>query len=86
MSDSVSGPAGPETSGVQKRIAEQMTERGAEDPHLVQDIPAGGGGADSGPAEAVRVEPDSWDENAEGVDTEQSVHNDEPGVGPRSAD
>jgi len=82
----VSGGAGPETSDAEKRIAEQMKERGAEDPHLVQGIPAGGGGADSGPAEAVRVEPDSWDENAEGVDTEQSVHNDEPGVGPRSAD
>ncbi|WP_314424119.1 hypothetical protein [uncultured Microbacterium sp.] len=73
-------------SDAHKRIAEQMKERGAEDPDLVQDIPAGGGGADSGPAEAVRVEPDSWDDNAEGVDTEQSVHNDEPGVGPRGAD
>lgn len=73
-------------SDAHKRIAEQMKERVAEDPDLVQDIPAGGGGADSGPAEAVRVEPDSWDDNAEGVDTEQSVHNDEPGVGPRGAD
>nr|WP_201470479.1 hypothetical protein [Microbacterium hydrocarbonoxydans] len=82
----MSGGVGPDTGDAQKRIAEQMKERGGEDPDLVQDIPAGGGGADSGPAEAVKVEPDSWDENTEGVDTEQSVHNDEPGVGPRGAD
>jgi hypothetical protein len=77
----VSDGAGPETSDAQKRIAEQMKERGAEDPDLVEDIPAGGGGADSGAAETVRVDPESGD-----AITDESVHNDEPGVGPRRAD
>lgn len=44
------------------------------------DVPAGGAGADSGAADAVRVDPDDESEIPD-----RSVHNDEPGVGTRGA-
>ncbi|WP_067199648.1 hypothetical protein [Microbacterium sp. XT11] len=45
------------------------------------DVPAGGAGADSGAADAVRVDPDD-----EGAVPDESVHNAEPGVGTRRTD
>ena len=47
----------------------------------VQDVPAGGAGADSGAADAVGVDPES-----ESSVPDESVHNDEPGVGTRRSD
>jgi len=74
----VSDVGSPDHGDAQKRISEQMKERGGEDPDLVEDIPAGGAGADSGASETVRVDPDSG-----AAVKDQSVHNDEPGVGTR---
>jgi hypothetical protein len=45
------------------------------------DVPAGGAGADSGAADAVRVDPDDA-----GAVPDESVHNAEPGVGTRRTD
>lgn len=59
-------------------IAEHLAERTGGDPDLVQDIPAGHGGADSGASEVVQVDPDSGAAIAD-----ESVHNDEPGIGTR---
>lgn len=44
-------------------------------------VPAGGAGADSGAADAVRVDPDDASEVPD-----ESTHNDEPGVGTRRAE
>lgn len=60
------------------RIAEMLDDRGGDDPDAVDDVPAGGAGADSGGAGAVRVDPAS-----KGEVKDESIHNDEPGIGTR---
>ncbi|WP_144875633.1 hypothetical protein [Microbacterium sp. 1.5R] len=60
------------------RIAALLDERGGDDPDAVGDVPAGGAGADSGGAGAVRVDPAS-----KGEVKDESIHNDEPGIGTR---
>ena len=59
-------------------ISEHLAEKTGGDPDLVQDIPAGHGGADSGASEVVQVDPDSGAAIAD-----VSTHNDEPGIGTR---
>ncbi|MGJ0390080.1 hypothetical protein [Microbacterium sp. CGR1] len=59
-------------------IAALIEERDGDDPGHVTDTPAGGAGADSGGSGAVRVDPSS-----ESSVADESVHNDEPGVGTR---
>ncbi len=59
-------------------IAAHIADRNADDPDGVGDVPAGGAGADSGGAGAVRVDPSS-----EGEVKDESIHNDEPGIGTR---
>lgn len=61
-----------------ERIAQHLEERGGDDAEAVGDVPAGGAGADSGGGSAVRVDPASESEVKD-----ESVHNDEPGVGTR---
>lgn len=60
------------------RIAEMLDDRGGDDPNAVGDVPAGGAGADSGAAGAVGVDPAS-----KGEVKDESIHNDEPGIGTR---
>lgn len=72
--DDVISPGDPDA---QERIAEQRGTK--QEP--VEDVPAGGAGADSGAADAVGVDPES----ASSV-PDESVHNDEPGVGTRRPD
>ncbi|WP_341955961.1 hypothetical protein [Microbacterium sp. LWH13-1.2] len=62
-------------------IAALIDERDGDDPGQVADTPAGGAGADSGGSGPVRVDPSS----AASV-PDESVHNDEPGVGTRRSD
>lgn len=62
-------------------IAAHLAERGTGDSAPADDVPAGGAGADSGAAEAVRVDPDSRSSIPD-----ESTHNDEPGIGTRRAD
>ena len=62
-------------------IAALIEERNGDDPGQVTDTPAGGAGADSGGSGAVRVDPSS-----ESSVADESVHNDEPGVGTRGSD
>ena len=59
-------------------IAALIEERDGDDPGQVAETPAGGAGADSGGSGAVRVDPSS-----ESSVADESVHNDEPGVGTR---
>lgn len=59
-------------------IAALIEDRDADDPDQVGEIPAGNAGADSGGSGAVRVDPSS-----ESSVQDESVHNDEPGVGTR---
>ncbi len=66
------------TAAGDESIAAHLRERGGDDPDAVDDVPAGGAGADSGSTSAVRVDPDS----ESGV-KDESIHNDEPGVGTR---
>lgn len=73
----------PETEGdgppdAEERIAEHLAERGGDDAEAIADVPAGGAGADSGGGSAVRVDPASTSEVKD-----ESVHDDEPGVGTR---
>lgn len=70
------GAAGDADS--QARISEHLAERGGDDPDLIEDVPAGGGGADAGAGGAARVESPSGD-----PDAYESTHNDEPGIGAR---
>ncbi|WP_447911524.1 hypothetical protein [Microbacterium phyllosphaerae] len=62
-------------------IAALIDERDGDDPGQVTDTPAGGAGADSGGSGAVRVDPSS-----ESSVADESVHNDEPGVGTRRSE
>ncbi|WP_311245712.1 hypothetical protein [Microbacterium sp. WCS2018Hpa-23] len=69
--------ASPSAEGV----AALIEERDGDDPGQVTDTPAGGAGADSGGSGAVRVDPSS-----ESSVADESVHNDEPGVGTRRSE
>jgi len=71
------GEAAPSEEG----IAALIEERDGDDADRVTDTPAGGAGADSGGSGAVRVDPSS-----ESSVTDESVHNDEPGVGTRRSE
>lgn len=59
-------------------IAAFIADRNADDPDAVGDVPAGGAGADSGGEGPVRVDPSS-----EAEVKDESIHNDEPGIGTR---
>lgn len=59
-------------------IAALIEDRKADDPEQIGEIPAGNAGADSGGSGPVRVDPSS-----ESSVQDESVHNDEPGVGTR---
>lgn len=59
-------------------IAALIEDRNADDPEQIGEIPAGNAGADSGGSGPVRVDPSS-----ESSVQDESVHNDEPGVGTR---
>lgn len=75
------GDQGMRPPGVEQPDTEP--EPGIEEPEApveeadVEEVPAGRAGADSGAADAVRIDPD---DQAELPDT--STMNDEPGVGP----
>ncbi|WP_029264146.1 MULTISPECIES: hypothetical protein [unclassified Microbacterium] len=71
----------PADADADARIAEHLAERTGEDAGSAGKVPAGGAGADSGSAEAVRVDPDSRSSVPD-----ESTHNDEPGIGTRRAD
>jgi hypothetical protein len=62
----------------EESIAAHLAERGGDDADALGDVPAGGAGADSGGGSAVRVDPASESEVKD-----ESVHNDEPGIGTR---
>lgn len=68
------GGAEPSEEG----IAALIEDRDADDPDQIGEIPAGNAGADSGGSGPVRVDPAS-----ESSVQDESVHNDEPGVGTR---
>ncbi|MBW8762323.1 MAG: hypothetical protein JF592_07020 [Microbacterium sp.] len=72
--DDVISPGDPDA---EKRIANQ----GGAQHEPVEDVPAGGAGADSGAADTVGVDPAS-----ESSVPDESVHNAEPGVGTRRPD
>ncbi|AQY00090.1 hypothetical protein [Microbacterium foliorum] len=59
-------------------IAALIEDWDGDDPDQVGEIPAGNAGADSGGSGPVRVDPSS-----ESSVQDESVHNDEPGVGTR---
>lgn len=59
-------------------ITALIEDRNADDPEQIGEIPAGNAGADSGGSGPVRVDPSS-----ESSVQDESVHNDEPGVGTR---
>lgn len=61
-------------------VAAHLAERGGDDPAGVQDVPAGGAGADAGAGSAARVDPASENPPEPAY---ESTHNEEPGVGPR---
>lgn len=75
------GDQGMRPSGVEHSDTEP--EPGIEEPEApiddadVEEVPAGRAGADSGAADAVRVDPDDESELPDA-----SAMNDEPGVGP----
>lgn len=73
----------------QARISEHLEAREGQDSGEllhVGDTPAGGGGADSGSADAVGVD-DATEEAAEKeARSYSSEHNDEPGIGNRPGD
>ena len=68
------GGAEPSEEG----IAALIEDRNADDPDPVGETPAGNAGADSGGSGAVRVDPSS-----ESSVQDESIHNDEPGIGTR---
>ncbi|WP_144881627.1 hypothetical protein [Microbacterium paraoxydans] len=61
-------------------IAAHLAERGGDDPDALQDVPAGGAGADAGAGNAARVDPSSKNPPEPAY---ESTHSREPGVGPR---
>lgn len=76
MSGDGRGVDGAEPS--EEGIAALIDGRDADDPDQVGETPAGNAGADSGGSGPVRVDPSS-----ESSVQDESVHNDEPGVGTR---
>lgn len=81
--------ASPAESDAQARIREHLEARegeGSGELLYVGDTPAGGGGADSGAAEAVGVDAATEHEATEDARSYRSEHNDEPGIGNRSAE
>lgn len=84
MSDSDGGAPRPEEVEAaadapdSDAIAALIADRNADDPDAVGDVPAGGAGADSGGEGPVRVDPTSESEIKD-----ESIHNDEPGIGTR---
>lgn len=78
----------PAESDAQARITEHLQARegeGSGELRYVGDNPAGGGGADSGAAEAVGIDEATEGAAAEEAQSYESAHNDEPGVGSRRA-
>lgn len=76
-------------SDAQARISEHLEAREGEDSGellYVGDTPAGGGGADSGAAAAVGVDEATEASAKEELDSYNSEHNDEPGIGNRSGE
>lgn len=73
----VGGAASPDREGV----AAHLAERGGDEPGVSEEVPAGGAGADAGAGQAARVSPES-----DASVSDESIHNDEPGVGTRRAD
>ncbi|MFJ4254076.1 hypothetical protein [Microbacterium sp. NPDC090003] len=72
----------PAGADAEENIAELLEQRQGEDAGL-NDVPAGGAGADSGGTGAVGVD-DATDEAASAeAKSYDSQHNDEPGVGNR---
>lgn len=70
--------SGIEDQGMRPRgVDASPTDDSDEESEAVEQVPAGRAGADSGSADAVRVDPD---DHAEIPDS--SEMNDEPGVGP----
>ena len=61
-------------------VAAHLAERGGDDPDALQDVPAGGAGADAGAGNAARVDPSSKNPPEPAY---ESTHSKEPGVGPR---
>ena len=61
-------------------VAAHLAERGGDDPDALQDVPAGGAGADAGAGNAARVDPASKNPPEPAY---ESTHSKEPGVGPR---
>ena len=75
--DRDAGGATPSEEGLEALI----DDRNADDPDQVGETPAGNAGADSGGAGPVRVDPES-----ESTIQDESIHNDEPGVGTRRSE
>jgi len=65
----------------EERLEALIDDRNADDPDQVGETPAGNAGADSGGAGPVRVDPES-----ESTIQDESIHNDEPGVGTRRSE
>ncbi|WP_292787623.1 MULTISPECIES: hypothetical protein [unclassified Microbacterium] len=63
-------------------VAAHLAERGGDDHDALQDVPAGGAGADAGAGNAARVDPASKNPPEPAY---ESTHSKEPGVGPRHA-
>nr|WP_314842330.1 hypothetical protein [uncultured Microbacterium sp.] len=77
-------PEGVDSAGdvpTSEGVSDLIAARDADDPDQVTDVPAGGAGADSGGSDAVRVDPDSRSSVKD-----ESIHNDEPGVGTRRSE
>ncbi len=80
--------ASPAESDAQARISEHLEARegeGSGELRYVGDNPAGGGGADSGSAEAVGIDEATEETASDEAQSYESAHNDEPGVGSRRA-
>lgn len=75
-------PQMPGGAEAQERITELLEER-TRDGAEAGEVPAGGGGADSGAAAAVGVDEFTDGTAAAEADSYNSEHNDEPGVGNR---
>ena len=69
----------PTTSDAAQPLLPEEEDLVEDDGHP-EDVPAGGAGADSGAADAVRIDPDD-----EASIPDVSTHNKEPGVGTRDA-
>lgn len=75
------GDEGEPARSAHESIAAHLAERGGDDPGRLQDLPAGGAGADAGAGQAAHVDPASH-----ASIPDESTHNDEPGIGTRRAD